>query len=504
MALPPGGVAAVSWIAGMRSVRTLAGRDSNARGILFNLAGAAAPAALALLCIPWIASTLGAARFGVLALAWTAIGYVAFLHLGLGRAVARGTAAAGSEAEGDELRATVWTALGMTMALGALGAAALFAFAPGVVRLLHMPAALAGEATAAFRVLACAVPFTVTTPVLSGVLEARRRFGVVNAVTVPSALVTYLGPVAALAVSHTLVPLVAVLAVGRVLSWAAFFVLCLREVPELRSGPTFHGRLARPLLSYGGWTTVSALVSPLLVYMDRFVIGAAVSAAAVAYYATAQEVVLRTGLVSGAVVGVLFPAFASVPGHDGRRVAHLLESGVDAVLVLVLPLALILAAAAEPLLQFWLGGDYAAQGAHVLAWLSFGLVVNGLAKVPSTMLQAVGRPDLTARLHLMELPGFIVVLGVLVWAWGLEGAAVAWVVRVTADSAGLYWFAWRRVPETRSAAVRAAWVTAYAAVGGGALRLAGSPLLRVGLLAVAGIALLWAVGRILHRRAATS
>jgi len=486
----------------LRALLQAAGRRSNGRGVLFNLAGVAAPALLALVCIPRIAGALGAERFGILALAWTTVGYVVFLHLGLGRAVARGTAAGGKG--DDEVRATVWTALLMTLALGCAGGALLFVLASALVRVLDLPAAVADECAAAFRVLACAVPFTVATPVLTGVLEARRRFGLVNAVTVPSALVTYLGPVAALSFTHTLVPLVAVLAVGRVLSWAAFLVLCLREVPELRGGPTFHGRLARPLLSYGGWTTVSALVSPLLVYMDRFVIGAAVSAAAVAYYATAQEVVLRIGLVSGAVVGVLFPAFASVPEHDGRRVAHLLESGVDAVLVLVLPLALILAAAAEPLLRLWMGGDYAVQGAHVLAWLSFGLVVNGLAKVASTMLQAVGRPDLTARLHLMELPGFVVVLVVLVWAWGLEGAAVAWVVRVTADAAGLFWFAWRRVPETRSAAMHAAWVTACAAAGVGALRLAGSPLARAALLAVAAVALLWAFGRILHRRAATS
>ncbi|HYH82457.1 MAG TPA: oligosaccharide flippase family protein, partial [Longimicrobium sp.] len=453
--------------------------------------------------IPRIAGGLGPERFGILALAWAAFGYTAVLHLGLGRAVARG--AAGGTPGGAELRATVWTGLLMALVPAVAGTAALFALAPALARSLGLHGALAGEAALAFRVLACAVPFTVTAPVLSGVLEARRRFGVVNAVTVPGSLVTYLGPVAVLALARSpapLVPVMAVLAAARVAMWIGFLLLCLREAPELRAGPTFHGGLARPLLRFGGWLSVSALVSPLLVYLDRFVVAGAVSAAAVAYYAAAQEVVVRAGMVSGAVVGVLFPAFAGVRPGDGRRLARLLESGVDAVLLLVVPLTLLLAAGAELLLRAWLGGAYAQQGAHLLAWFSVGLVVNGLAKMPATLLQGIGRPDLTARLHLAELPAFVLVLGAAIWAWGIEGAAVAWVARMTVDALGLYWLAWRQVPETRRGAARAAAVAAFAAVGVGALRLAEPPLLRGALLAVAAVALLWAAVGALHRRSA--
>ena len=479
-------------------LRSLLARRGNARGIVYYLGGSAAPALLALLCIPRIAGALGPARFGILALAWTVVGYATFLHLGLGRAVSQGTAARGARA--GELRATVWTALLITLVMGTTGGALVFLLAPALVRLLQVPAAMTGEATAAFRVLALVFPLTVTQPVLTGVLEARRRFGRLNAALLPGALVTFVGPVVALSFTHGLVPLVWVLAAGRALTWSVVLTLCMREAPELRAGPAFHRGQARALLRYGGWTTVSAVVSPLLVYLDRFVIGAVLSAAAVAYYASAQEVALRMGMVSGAVVGVLFPAFAGA-GHRGVRLAHLLESGVDAVLGLMLPLALLLAAGAETLLGVWLGGEYAAQGAHVLAWLSFGLVVNGLAKLPSALLQAVGRPDLTARLHLVELPAFVLLLGGCVWTWGIRGAAVAWVARVTADALALYVITVYRVPECRRAAARAAVVAGCAAAGVGMIRLTASPLLRVAVLAVAAAARVWALGRILHRRA---
>lgn len=495
--LAPGAPGAAPASPGALIRRAFAPR-SNARGILFNLAGAAAPALLALLAVPRITSALGPERFGILALAWTAIGYVSFLHLGLGRAVMRDAA---SSEDGGGLEAAVWTAAAMTFAIGTAGAAAVFALAPALARALHVPAAMAGEAAAAFRTFAVAVPFTITTPVLSAVLESRRRFDLVNAVAVPSSAVTYLGPVAVLAFTRGLVPVIGVLVAGRVLTWLAYAVLCAAQAPSLLR-PRLEPRRAGPLLAFGGWTTVSAVVSPLLVSLDRFVVGAMLSAAAVGYYFTGQEAVLRMGMVSGAVVTVLFPAAAAVRADEGRRLGELLDASVEAVGLLVLPLTLLLAAFPGELLRLWLGARWAAEGQGVLVWLSVGLLVNSLAKMPSSALQAQGRPDLTAWLHVAELPPFVAVLCLLVWRWGIDGAAAAWTARVAADAAALFWLSVRRTPETRGAAVRAATLSAVGAGGVLALRLLPGPGPRALALAAAAVPFAVAAWRVLGRRAA--
>lgn len=459
---------------------------SNGRGVAYTLAGAGVPAVIALAAIPRIASILGPERFGILILAWTAIGYAVFLQLGLGRAAAR-HASADRRRDSRVLAPVVWTALAISGALGAAAAGALFFSASAIARGLHVPPAMVSETATALRLLAFALPFTVTAPVLGGVLEARRRFGLVNAVAMPTAALTYLGPLAVLAVAPGLVPVVAVLCAARLANWCALAALCLREIPRLRS-PRTHRRLVKPLLAYGGWATVSAIVSPLLVYLDRFVVAAMASAAAAAYYGTGQEVALRLGIASGAVVTVLFPAFAAVPRRDGARLAQLLERGVAAVALLVLPLSLLLAAFAGDLLRLWIGPEYAAEGEAVLAWLAAGLLVNGLAKVPSTLLQAIGRPDLTAWLHLAELPLFVAVLGAFVWRWGIEGAAMAWLARVSVDCVALFWVVRVRIPETRRAARAAAAVGAGGAAGIAALRLLPDPGARGLLLAVIALA----------------
>ncbi|HEU0301691.1 MAG TPA: hypothetical protein VFR37_19720, partial [Longimicrobium sp.] len=81
-----------------------------ARGVAYNLAGAAVPAVLGLLAIPLLAAGLGTARLGVLTLAWAVLGYLAVMHLGVGRAL---TQAAG-RGLGAGLAPTAWTALALT------------------------------------------------------------------------------------------------------------------------------------------------------------------------------------------------------------------------------------------------------------------------------------------------------------------------------------------------------------------------------------------------------
>jgi O-antigen/teichoic acid export membrane protein len=56
-------------------------------------------------------------------------------------------------------------------------------------------------------------------------------------------------------------------------------------------------------------------------------------------------------------------------------------------------------------------------------------------------LQAQGRPNVTAHLHMVEIAPFLLCLWLLIQHAGLPGAALAWTLRVGADCLGLLWFA---------------------------------------------------------------
>ncbi|NIP58768.1 MAG: flippase, partial [Gemmatimonadetes bacterium] len=66
----------------------------------------------------------------------------------------------------------------------------------------------------------------------------------------------------------------------------------------------------------------------------------------------------------------------------------------------------------------------------VARWLAAGVFLNGVAQVPFALVQGVGRPDLSARFHLLEAPFYFLVLWIGLRWWGIIGAAVAWSLRM--------------------------------------------------------------------------
>lgn len=418
-----------------------------ARNGVLNLLGQLAPLLAAVVAIPLLLAGLGTDRFGLLAIVWMAIGYFGLFDLGLGRALTQVVATRMGAGREDEVPALVWTAEVAMVLMGAVGGVLIAALAPTIVRdWLNVPLALQREALLAFRVLAVSLPWVIGAAGLRGLLEARQEFGRLNAVRIPAGVLSFLGPVLVLPFSSSLVPVVAVLAAGRIVAWAAYLWLCLRSLPGLRGRPAVSGALLRPLLRFGGWMTVTNIVSPIMVYFDRFLIGAVISVGAVAYYATPYEVVTKLWLIPGALLGVLFPAFAAAHRPDPRRLLSLFDSAVRILALLVFPVAVLLVTLAEEGLTLWLGGEFARVSAPVLQWLTVGVFINCIAQVPFTLVQAVGRPDLTARFHLLELPVYLVAIWFFTLRMGIEGAAIAWAGRAALDGIVLFAMAVRLAP----------------------------------------------------------
>ena len=175
--------------------------------------------------------------------------------------------------EGD-IPDLVWTALGLMMALGLAGAALVILIAPWLVRgVLQIPGPLQGESLVSFYLLAAALPFVISTAGLRGVMEAYQRVGLINLVSACVRLFTLVGPLLVLPFAGGLGPVVAVLVVVRLASWAIHLRLCFGAVPGLRRGVAVRSDLIRPLLSFGGWLTLANIVNPIMVQMDRFFIG---------------------------------------------------------------------------------------------------------------------------------------------------------------------------------------------------------------------------------------
>lgn len=421
-----------------------------ARNTVWNLIGSCAPLVVAALTIPPIINGLGTDRFGVLTLAWAVIGYFSLFDLGIGRALTQMVAEKLGAGREDEVRPIVWTSLFLMLVSGTVGTFVLGIFSRSlVIDILKIPAALQTESIYAFYALAVSVPIVVTTAGLRGVLEAYQHFGLVNAIRVPLGILTFLGPFIVLPFSNSLFVIVAVLVAGRVVATVAHLLACFHVNPALRNAVILQRSAIKTLLHFGGWMTVTNIVSPVMVYLDRFMIGAIISIAAAAYYTAPYEVVTKLLLIPSAIMGVLFPAFAFGLTQDRNRTAQLFHKGIKYVFLALFPLTLSIVTFAHEGLKFWLGDEFAQNSTHVLQWIAIGVLINGLAQIPFALIQGAGRPDLTAKLHLIELPIYLVSVWWLVGLYGIEGAAISWVGRVAVDAVLLFFISWRFIPRSR-------------------------------------------------------
>jgi O-antigen/teichoic acid export membrane protein len=421
-----------------------------ARNAAWNLIGSCAPIAVAVVCLAAIKTTLGTDRLGIITLAWAIIGYFGFFDLGLSRALTKLVAERLGEERAEEIPAIVWTSLFLMGGIGVVSAIASLLLVPWLVQHpLKVPPGLRVETTHAFYWISLSLPIVVVTAGLRGVLEALQRFRLATAIRIPMGIFTYLGPVLVLPFSHSLASIMAVLVLGRMIAGVAHLWACLSALPSLKGSCSFHASSVGPLFRFGSWMTVSNVVGPLMVSCDRFLIGSIISVSAVAFYAVPYEVVIRLLLVAGALVGVLFPAFSTAVVSDRARLVFLYESGEKYIFLALFPITLVLIAFAPEALHFWLGSEFARQSAPVAQILAIAVFINSLGQIPFAHVQGAGRPDITARLHLLELPIYVFALLIMASRMGIKGVALAWLFRVAIDSGLVSLFSWRLLPENR-------------------------------------------------------
>src|SRR5205823_13508741 len=139
-----------------------------------------------------------------------------------------------------------------------------------------------------------------------GVLEAAQRFDLINIVRAPASAANFLLPFLGVLLRWNLPEIIAALVVSAWVTAAALYLMCRHLFPSLKRRPHFYPGEVLRLVTYGGWVTVSTIVSPILVYFDRFMVGTLISVVAVGYYAAPHEMAPRLLIIPTSLVATLF------------------------------------------------------------------------------------------------------------------------------------------------------------------------------------------------------
>lgn len=430
-----------------------------ARNVVWNFVGLSAPMLVAIFVIPALIEAFGKERFGLLALIWSGIGYFSLFDMGIGRALTKLISERLGKKHSDH-RSLIWTALFLITSLGVAGGVVVGLSAEFLVsKGLDIDPTLQKDATNALRLLAVGLPFVVASSALIGILEAHQRFFAIAAVRVPLGVLMFATPLATAQISSSLTLATSGLLAIRMVAFFAYFFTATKVSSELKKPLWPQATQAAPLFKFGGWLTVTNIVGPLMVYFDRFVVGAMGTMTAVTYYVTPSEVLSRIMILPLSVINVFFPAMTMAINNDRERLTRLYQAGSGTLLYILSPIIIGIFLLAPEALNYWLGEDFKDSSTPVVHWLALGYLINSCAFMPLTVLQSAGRPDIVAKVHLLELLPYFVLLWFLTRNFGIAGTAAAWSLRVFVDTIVLNIFTYWFLPELRKAIMRTLIIT---------------------------------------------
>lgn len=420
------------------------------RDTLWNLAGMGLPLLAAAVFIPFTLSQLGSEAFGVVTLIWALIGYFGLFDLGMGRALTFQVSKLCAEGREDQVKQTLKAGMLITLLAGLFGAVSLLLLShPLAVSWLKISPAWQADAQLAFEIAALGVIPTTVSSGMRGALEGFRRFASANVVRVAFGLCMFSLPAWSVWVH------------GKSVSWIAFYLVAARLMVVLAGSVQLRKHLSfkfsmrdfaqmKPLLSYGFWVTISGIVGPMMIYGDRFFVGAVLGADQLPFYAIPQEGMQRLLIIPAALCGALLPRLSSIHGNDLTQLLRQSYKRIGVAMLVACALASLLGHAA---LSWWISPSFADTAIPIVWVLAVGVWFNSIAQVPYTLIHALGQPKITAYFHLFELVFYFVILYWFANQFGLLGAAMAWLVRVLLDLALLQFGAHHLLKKAKSSAI---------------------------------------------------
>ena len=361
------------------------------RNSLTNFSGGVLPALVLVVTVPLLVAGLGLANYGLLTLIGAITGYFSIIDINL----TAGSIKFVSEyrALGDTKRESQTIILGFFfyLALGLLGATALFVFAgPLASTVFDIPVSQRVVATSALQLAALGFLMGQVQQYLNSLPQAIQRFDVSSKLETMFGVAVPVASVMVLPLGAGLLEMVEIRIVGSTLHAMALAWCCRRLFPEFRLvAPTRE--VTRRVMSFSGFAYLNKLASLTYAHADKLIIASLLGMEAVTIYTVPATLINRLLGLTFRLSSVIFPAasqMAAIGDWERLRIVYLASSRyITFVNGVIVALALLFG---RELLHYWIGGDVAQRGWNVFVLIGLAMFVESLTNLPSLVNDGLG------------------------------------------------------------------------------------------------------------------
>jgi O-antigen/teichoic acid export membrane protein len=388
--------------------------------------------AIGLLLLPFNVWRLGASSYGLWMLTASITAYFSVLDLGYSGALVKFVAQYRAKRDVQALNEILSTMFYLFAAFGVMTYLIAIVVALNLGHLFSLSPEQAHTGRIVLLVASVLFATSMACSVFGGVINGFQRYDLNNVVGTITSIVVAVVNVLVLLAGYGLIELVVATTTVRVLSYVVYRANAYRVFPGLRLRPgLFRRSRLREITTFSVYIGLIDWANKLNYSVDAIVIGAFLNTSAVAVWSIGQRLAETTQRLTTQLSDVLFPTV--VDNDAGSRLDGLrsiLLVGTRLSLATVVPLGGALMLMAAPLVQAWVGPEFAGS-VIIVQLLALTVIIRVGNSTASMLLKGAGRHRLVAAANVSTAIVNVSLSVAIIRQLGLPGVALATLAPVT-------------------------------------------------------------------------
>lgn len=293
---------------------------------------------------------------------------------------------------------------------------------------IHLETMDTASATLALQVLGISALLGLPRSLYVSIFRGLQRMEFNNIIDVGTLGLQQFGTVVILASGGGLFEVVSWFAVCFALSILAYLFISARVFSWGALIPGYSSVVARRNMGFSLSMMSISILATVHIQADKLIVSRLLPIGAFGYYAFASGVISKATLITGAIAQAAFPAFSGLL-QSGERESSIMQYRKlhDLLCFATIPIFAAILFAAMPLFSYLFNSEVAQMLLLPITFLCVGYYMNGALHVPYVFSLAVGKPEISAKSNFLALFTVLPVTGVLIYFFGLSGAAFSWV-----------------------------------------------------------------------------
>jgi O-antigen/teichoic acid export membrane protein len=222
-------------------------------------------------------------------------------------------------------------------------------------------------------------------------------------------------------------------ALNALLEVLAYALVCRWIHPSMPVRPGVSWLALRRVWRFSLTMNALAILTVLLVQIDRLLISKMLTLEALGSYSLAYTTAAIIPAVISAIGSAVLPSFAAAHGQGSNELLTQRYDLASRLMLYTIGLvAAVLVFFGEPLLALWVNAPAAAGASRSLGLLAIGFLGSAAVSNAYQVAIATGRPNVALKVSFLSAPPYVLVLYLLILEFGVDGAALAWLLLNTA------------------------------------------------------------------------